>query len=121
MKKIFMTGIAMLMVLTLVACGGGKKAENLVITLDENPTTGYTWKFVIEDEGIVKAVSDNFEAPKGDSTGAGGKHTYEFAGVKKGETTITFTSKRDWEGGETAETKTVKVMVDDNKTVTEKK
>lgn len=110
-----------LMVVSLAACSSGKKSQNLNITLDENPTTGYTWTYKIEDENVAKFVSDEYVAPKGDKAGEGGTHTYEFAGVKKGETTITFTLKRSWEENEAAQTKNVTVSVDDDNVIVEKK
>lgn len=120
MKKfITTTATAAFIILLLMACSQ-KKSENLKITLEENGTTGYTWSYEIKNTDILQFVNDEVKADKSGKAGAPGKHIFEFSGVKKGETTIVFTNKRDWEGGETAETKEITVTVDSNGTVTEK-
>lgn len=50
----------------------GNFEKNQKIILDENPTTGYTWSYKIEDESIVKIEDENFVAASGDLVGAGG-------------------------------------------------
>lgn len=63
------------------------------ITLNENPSTGYTWYYAIKDEALVKFISDDY---LNESTliGAPGKHTYKFEVLKNGVTSIDFELKR---------------------------
>lgn len=70
------------------------------ISLEENPTTGFTWHYIIEDPSIVEVVSDSYqENPGGEKiVGAGGIHTFYLKGLKEGTTTIKFDHYRSWEG-----------------------
>ena len=109
-----------LLILMAGGCGKNKEAQNLELKLDENPTTGYTLSYEIKDKDIVSVASDEYKADDTDKTGAGGVHTYVIKGLKEGETTITFTSAQDWDGGEKGDVKTVEVAVDKDLNVTEK-
>lgn len=73
-----------------------------VITLAENPTTGYTWSYAIADETVAVVEGDEYTPAKVEDgmVGAGGTHAYRVSGLKEGETTITFTYARSWESGE---------------------
>ncbi|QEK10957.1 hypothetical protein FQB35_00425 [Crassaminicella thermophila] len=73
------------------------------IELQENPTTGYTWKYDIKDKDIIQVISDNYEQdelPEGAKSivGKGGMHTWVIKGLKEGVTTIKFSKQREWEG-----------------------
>jgi len=78
--------------------------ENVVITLDENPTTGYVWAVEGQPELLVLQSSDYVsDAPpnKPDRpmiVGAGGKHTFTFVAQKSGTTTLKLKHWRSWEG-----------------------
>lgn len=74
------------------------------IRLEENPTTGYSWQYKIDDESIAVVEEDEYvqdEAPDG-MTGVGGVHTYRLAGISSGETKITFKYFRPWQDESTA-------------------
>ena len=73
-----------------------------VITLAENPTTGYTWSYAIADETVAVVEGDEYTPAQVEEgmVGAGGSHAYRVSGLKEGETTITFTYARSWESGE---------------------
>ncbi|WFD09855.1 stalk domain-containing protein [Tepidibacter hydrothermalis] len=97
--------------------------KNNSITLSENPTTGYVWHYSIENESIVKVVSDNYQQDKIDSElsndeniaicGVGGKHTWELEGLKEGTTIIKFESYRPGEEKDkTTNTKEYTITVD---------
>jgi predicted secreted protein len=89
----------------------GKKIVE--IDLESNPTTGYEWKYDIDNEGIIKQVSKVYkqdEAEKG-ILGSGGKDIWTFEGIKEGSTQVTFKYLRSWEG-EVVKTKTFIFTVD---------
>lgn len=128
MKKIsFLLGATILLMAVLSGCATGNtttetsvgavaEGKTVLITLKENPSTGYTWSYVIGNPEIL-AFSNDIYAPEdtaGKTTGSGGTHTYTFLGIAPGTTTITMTEKRDWEGGETAQTQTFTVTVSTN-------
>jgi len=65
------------------------------ITLDSNPTTGYSWQAEY-DEAYLVLVDRAFE-PSSDAIGAGGVEVFTFQALKDGETKVTMTYKRAWE------------------------
>ncbi|HEY5522658.1 MAG TPA: protease inhibitor I42 family protein [Desulfuromonadaceae bacterium] len=71
------------------------------VVLDENPTTGYEWRYVASPEGILKEVSDEYTQDAGAEglTGAGGKHIWTFEGAAEGGTVLHFAYARPFEVG----------------------
>ena len=71
----------------------------LIVTLESNPTTGFTWRLAeITDEAVLEQVSQNFEPPgAGAPVGAGGKEVWTFKALEKGESTISMEYQRPWE------------------------
>lgn len=69
--------------------------ENISITLESNPTTGYSWIFSI-DENHIKLVSKDFLL-KSYVVGASGTEKFIFKAIKEGETNIVMSYKRPWE------------------------
>ena len=65
------------------------------ITLDSNPTTGYSWQAEY-DETYLELVDRTFE-PSSDAIGAGGSETLVFKALRNGDTTVTLEYKRPWE------------------------
>jgi len=78
--------------------------KSLTLTLDENPTTGYSWAFTMAPEGILALDTDAFvNAPTSENVvGAGGTHTWTFKVVAGGCVRLTFQYYRPWEAPETA-------------------
>lgn len=94
-------------------------AENeFTVTLAENPTTGFSWQYEIQDKSAVKLVDDLYVPSNNDTriVGAGGMHSFTFACLKDCETTVVLTYRRPWKGGETAEKRliTIKYKKGDN-------
>lgn len=94
-------------------------AENeFTVTLAENPTTGFSWQYEIQDKSAVKLVDDLYVPSNADTriVGSGGMHSFTFACLKDCETTVLMTYKRPWKGGETAEKRliTIKYKKGDN-------
>lgn len=87
----------------------------LEVTLESNPTTGYSWE-VSEVDGAVLAQegeSEFREAPKEgeEMVGAGGTETFRFSSTA-GKTTLTLVYRRSWEEGvDPLETFSVRVVV----------
>lgn len=72
-----------------------QKNEIIDITLDSNPTTGYSWNFSI-DENHIKLVSKDFLSSS-KKLGASGTEKFIFKALKEGETSIPMSYKRPWE------------------------
>jgi inhibitor of cysteine peptidase len=88
------------LVFVLGACssapnGGGSKS--ITIALNGNPTTGYSWTYTMDPQGIVKEVSHEYEASAEGAVGGGGKDTYVFAAQSPGEVQLQFAYARPWE------------------------
>ncbi|MBZ5576413.1 MAG: protease inhibitor I42 family protein [Acidobacteriia bacterium] len=70
------------------------RGELLVITLRENPTTGYRWKVEANGEPFCRLTRDNFEP--GLALGAEGTHAWRFRAARLGATRIRLTLQRPW-------------------------
>jgi inhibitor of cysteine peptidase len=81
-----------------VAAGG-----TLVVTLESNPTTGFSWEETaqIADTGILEQTGNKMLVPEGKGiVGAAGSQSFTFRALEKGSTTIKLDYSRPWEGGE---------------------
>ena len=89
--------------LTVAEVGG-----TFTISLESNPTTGYSWQAEFDSESL-ELVSEDFAS---DSTliGAGGIQTFEFLALKEGQIEVTMVYKRPWEN-ESIDTKVFPVKV----------
>jgi inhibitor of cysteine peptidase len=129
MKKILLLMITLILSISLITgCGGstikaysdpevpidsGMDKEFIVlIALESNPTTGYSWEAEY-DAAMLELVEETFELgeyAKENIVGAGGTELFRFKGLSKGETEITFHYKRSWEA-EILDTKVFTVEV----------
>ncbi|MBA2655260.1 MAG: protease inhibitor I42 family protein [Gammaproteobacteria bacterium] len=76
-------------------------ARQFTISLNSNPTTGYSWRLKTYDSHIVTPLSQTFKAPASNKPGAGGIETFVFelkehAFKVKRVTQITFIYVRPW-------------------------
>ena len=92
-----------------VALNGG---QTLVVSLEGNPTTGYTWETAEVDQKVLREVGEpQFEA-ESDAVGSGGVQTLRFETVTSGSTTLKLVYVRAWEEGiPPQETFSVQVIV----------
>jgi len=72
-----------------------KVGDSIVLKLNENPTTGYSWDLSLPD-GIV-LVKDEFVGPDELMPGAGGVHEWTLEAVSEGNYQINAIYKRSWE------------------------
>jgi inhibitor of cysteine peptidase len=88
--------------------------DSLVVTLDSNATTGFSWSVAgISDEDVVDDVANEYQAPDSGLIGAGGQEVWTFQAGDKGTSTIEMQYSRSWETGvEPAETFNVTVVVE---------
>ena len=87
--------------------------EQLTISLDANPTTGFEWQLAAPlDEKVVALVKHAYQPPDNSTIGAGGTDVWTFKAVGPGSTTITLDYRRPWEKDTpAAERKTYPVVV----------
>jgi inhibitor of cysteine peptidase len=121
MKKSLSFLAFVLFVLAFSSCGTTRSAgvaasSPICVELASNPTTGFSWSCEIENPAVVEIISDSYEqnpAPEG-MVGVGGVQTFVLACKQSGVSALTFTYRRPWEGGETAETRHARIVVDKN-------
>jgi len=87
----------------------------LVVTLESNPSTGYRWEILENNESILKQFcevefksSDTDEPPM---VGAGGWEIFRFKAVSTGQTTLELVYRRPWEDAEPLKTFSIQVTV----------
>jgi predicted secreted protein len=102
--------------LTLHASDSGSQVElrsgqNLVISLEGNPTTDYTWEAVAYDEGILRQVGEPAFTPESAAIGASGRHVLRFEALDEDQTTLPLVYHRPWEDAEPENVFSVQVVV----------
>ena len=75
--------------------------DTLTVTLDSNPTTGYSWteNANISDRIIAQQIDHKYQPPGTSALGAGGKEIWTFKALKAGTSTISMEYRRPFETG----------------------
>ena len=75
--------------------------QTLVVSLQSNPSTGYTWEVAEVDDTLLQSQGEaEYKAGKSGGeqlVGAGGTQTFRFTAAKVGETTLKLIYHRAWE------------------------
>jgi inhibitor of cysteine peptidase len=92
-----------------------RPGEMLSLTLESNPTTGYSWQ-VLEIDSAVLAQEGDPEYKQSSVAeglvGAGGTETFRFKTAGSEETTLSLGYMRPWESVQPVETFTTQVEVE---------
>lgn len=72
-------------------------SQVLVLNLESNPSTGYSWAVQSMDGGVLQQVGDYEWIPSSGLLGAPGTQVLRFAGAAEGQTTLTLNYARSWE------------------------
>ena len=86
--------------------------QTLVVSLESNLTTGYTWEAAELDEQVLRQVGEAEFKPETDAIGSGGVQALRFETVNSGQTALKLVYHRS--GGadeEPAETFSVQVVL----------
>jgi len=87
----------------------------LVVTLESNPSTGYRWELVENNESILKQFGEvEFKSSEtGDPpmVGAGGWEIFRFKAVSAGQMNLELVYHRSWEDVEPLKTFSIQVVV----------
>jgi inhibitor of cysteine peptidase len=89
--------------------------DRLIVTLDSNATTGYSWNLsAISNTSVIAKVSDEYVAPTPTPplSGQGGQEAWTFEALKTGTANISMKYIRPWEPEEPAETFEITVNVE---------
>lgn len=92
-------------------------ADSLIVALDSNPTTGFSWALVsISNTSVVTNVSSEYipnPTPTGEPiVGSGGEEIWTFAPQAAGTSTIEMMYARPWESVEPAARFNITVTVE---------
>jgi predicted secreted protein len=71
--------------------------DQLVLDLEETPTSGYRWVVVDFDEAVLALLDDWFVPPEPGLLGAPGHHRFRFAVVGPGAATLNLVCRRSWD------------------------
>jgi len=90
-----------------------KKGQTLVVTLEGNPTTGYSWEVAEPlDEQVLRQAGEPEFQQESDLVGAGGVQILRFEAVNAGKMTLKLIYHRPWEKDvEPLETYSIQVVV----------
>lgn len=93
-----------------------KKGEAMSITLESNPSTGYSWFATSSNPDVLAQMGEpEYQAPASDSTapivGAAGAQTFFFQAADTGTVTLSLDYMRGWEKDVTPE-KTITITVE---------
>jgi inhibitor of cysteine peptidase len=92
-----------------------RPGEILTLTLESNPTTGYSWQVMELDRAVLTQEGDpEYKQSSGAEglVGAGGTETFRFKAVGSSETTLELGYMRPWESVPPVETFTIQVDVE---------
>lgn len=111
-KTLFLVALVVMLVLTtgcgpmqtkLSAADNGRTVEvkagnQIVIALEGNPSTGYTWEAKDLDDSMFQQIGETeFKSGNPGLVGAGGTLTLTFKALKSGSATLTLVYHRPWE------------------------
>jgi inhibitor of cysteine peptidase len=88
-----------------------RRRQNLAISLEGNPTTGYTWEAVNYDAEVLRQVGEPVFTPVSDAIGAPGRQVLRFEALDEGQTTVQLVYHRPWEEAEPEKIFSVEVVV----------
>jgi len=86
----------------------------LAVTLESNPSTGYQWEFIENNDAILKQFGQTEYKPAENSNprvGGGGWDIFRFKAVSAGQTSLEFVYHRSWEDAEPLKTFSIQVTV----------
>ena len=78
-----------------------KKGQTLVFTLESNPTTGFQWEVIENDESILQQKGEaefkSSDTRNHPASGKGGTETFRFDAQSVGNVTLKLVYHRSWE------------------------
>ncbi len=100
---------------TEAASLAAKYPAGFVVPLESNPTTGFSWACDVANVAVAELIDSIYKQDSASQgiDGAGGIEYFVFTCKQPGTTGVTFTYRRPWKGGETAEVRRAQLIVDD--------
>ena len=94
--------------------GGGVElavGQRLLISLPDNPTTGFEWRYDWQPFDSLTLLEDSYKPDQPILVGSGGTREYLLQAQAPGEVTLNLQHLRPWEGGDEEQPQTLKVTV----------
>lgn len=90
--------------------------DTLILTLDSNATTGYTWVIDPAVDATLMTVKDEYIAPvtPPNMVGAPGQQKFTFNALKAGTVELKMVYKQNWEGGQKGQSFTMTINITDS-------
>jgi len=123
-KLILMLGVILIMAFSCARAGGRtiragndgdqielRQGQVLAVSLEGNPSTGYTWEPVGLDEQVLRQIGKPVFTPESDVPGSSGTQIIRFRAAGEGATTLRLVYHRPWEEAEPERTFSVDVVV----------
>ena len=121
MRRLLLPLLLILLLMASCSTTGSDEADDdgrsIVITLPENPSTGYSWIWGQMGPGHIEMTEEAFIPGSRDNIGTPGTHVYTFIGTKPGHVTLTFSSRQPWQGGGIGDTEAFSVTVYEDMTI----
>ncbi|MGN1419720.1 MAG: protease inhibitor I42 family protein [Acutalibacteraceae bacterium] len=93
------------------------EGSSLIVNLDSNPSTGYSWDVEVSDESVIRFIRSEYHQ-SGSLLGSSGRESFSFAGISEGKAQIDFTYSQSWSEDPAASTAVFNVCVDESGNVT---
>jgi len=74
-----------------------KVGQELLVSLESNPTTGYAWEAVDLEGGVLRQVGDWDFEPQSEAMGSGGVQTIRLKASETGSMELKLVHHRSWE------------------------
>jgi inhibitor of cysteine peptidase len=71
--------------------------DDLVVSLDENPTTGFRWATETSGEPVLASIVSSYEPSAGGGMGGGGQRTFRFRAVAAGQAHLRLVLRQEWQ------------------------
>jgi inhibitor of cysteine peptidase len=86
--------------------------DTLIIELEGNPTTGFSWEVGTVDEAVLAPQGEpSYTATETALVGSGGVFAFTFKAARRGQTALQLVYHRSWEEAAPAETFDLTVIV----------
>ncbi len=69
----------------------------IIVSLEANPTTGYTWSISNLDTSLIKLIKESTLEADSQKLGAPGKQVFHFLSISPGVTELNLIYHREWE------------------------
>ena len=83
----------------------------LILDLEANPTTGFTWEIDTADESVLRLASEPAYRSDSDLAGSPGTMTFSFEAAGTGETELRLVYHRPWEEASPIQTFSISITV----------